>query len=212
MGKTAKWRKFTRQEIEQFVQESCSYAALAEKLGYNSRAGSCVKSIRAMINELHLDVSHFTGQGWKYNNFDYGRFRKGVVIRSSQALDALIFIRGHCCERCGESQWLGQPIPLEVHHEDGDSLNNEMDNLKLLCPNCHALTDNYRGRNINTGVKQISDDSFANALNDSPNIRQALKKLGLSAKGDNYRRARDIIFKYNITHLMQEHQEEKSPE
>lgn len=212
MAKTVKWRNFTRQEIEKFVRESYSYATLAEKLGYDSKSGSYAQSMRTMINELQLNVSHFTGQGWNHNNFDYGRFRKGVVIRSSQAVDALIFIRGHRCEGCGENRWLGQPIPLEVHHTDGDSLNNEMDNLKLLCPNCHALTDNYRGRNINTGVKQISDDSFANALSDSPNIRQALKKLGLSAKGDNYRRARDIIFKYNITHLMQEHQEEKSPE
>jgi hypothetical protein len=212
MGKVAQWRNFTRQEIEEFVQDSYSYAALAEKLGYDSKTGSYAKSMKAMINELCLDISHFTGQGWKNNNFDYGRFRKGIAIKTSQAIDALVFIRGHRCEGCGEEQWLEQPIPLEVHHEDGDSLNNEMENLKLLCPNCHALTDNYRGRNINTGVKQVSDDSFANALNDSLSIRQALRKLGLSAKGDNYRRARDIIFKYNITHLMQEHQEEKSLE
>lgn len=212
MGKVAQWRNFTRQEIEEFVRDSYSYAVLAEKLGYDSKAGSYARSMKAMINELGLDISHFTGQGWNTNNFDYGRFRKGIAIKTSQAVDALVFIRGHCCERCGEEQWLEQPIPLEVHHEDGDSLNNEMENLKLLCPNCHALTDNYRGRNINVGVKRVSDNDFAKALNDSPNIRQALRKLGLSAKGDNYRRAREIIFKYNITHLMQEHQEEKSPE
>jgi hypothetical protein len=94
-------------------------------------------------------------------------------------------------------------VGREVHHEDGDSLNNEIDNLKLFCPNCHALTENYRGKNINKGVKMISDDDFAEALQSSPNIRQGLKKLGLTAKGDNYRRAREIIFKYNITHLFQ---------
>jgi len=212
MGKTAKWRNFTRQEIEEVVQNSYSYATLAEKLGYNNRSGSYLKSMKTMIEELSIDVSHFTGQEWNNNNFDYDRFRNGVAIKSSQAVDALIFIRGHCCEGCGEKQWAGRPIPLEVHHEDGNPLNNEMQNLKLLCPNCHALTDNYRGKNINTGIKQISDDDFANALNDSSNIRQALIKLGLSAKGDNYRRAREIIFKYNMLHLMQEHKEEKSTE
>ena len=210
MGKHAKWRNFTRQEIEQFVQESYSYAALADKLGYNNRAGSYLKSMKSMIEELDLDVSHFKGQGWKNDNFDYDRFRNGIAIKSSHAVYALIFIRGHCCEQCGTEQWLGNPIPLEVHHIDGDSLNNEMDNLKLLCPNCHALTDNYRGKNINTGLTKVSNDEFANALRESPNIRQGLKRLGLTAKGDNYRRARDIIFTYNITHLMQEHQEEKS--
>lgn len=209
MGNTAKWRKFTRQEIETFVQKSFSYAALAEKLGYNNQAGSCSKSMKSMIEELQIDISHFKGQGWNNNNFDYSRFRKGNAIKSSQAIDALIFIRGYRCEKCGKEQWLDQPIPLEVHHEDGDSLNNEMDNLKLFCPNCHALTGNYRGKNINKGVKTISDNDFAEALQSSPNIRQGLMKLGLTAKGDNYRRAREIIFKYNIAHLMQEHQDGK---
>ena len=52
------------------------------------------------------------------------------------------------CESCGKSKWLEKAIPLEVHHKDGDKRNNEIDNLQLLCPNCHALTDNYRGKNI----------------------------------------------------------------
>lgn len=209
MGAAAKWRNFTLQEIEQYVHESNSYASLAEKLGYNSSYGSYLKSMKAMIDELGLDISHFTGQGWNKNNFDYERFRNGVVIKSSQAINALIFLRGRCCEQCGETKWLDVPIPLEVHHVDGDPLNNEIDNLKLLCPNCHACTDNYRGKNINKVTRKISDDEFAKYLQDNINIRQALKAMGLSAKGGNYQRARDIIFKYNIEHLMQEHQEGK---
>ncbi len=212
MATTAKWRNFTRQEIEEFVRESYSYAALAEKLGYGRRDGGVITAVKLMISELCLDISHFTNQGWNKNNFDYERFRNGNAIKSSVAINALSFIRGHLCEQCKNEMWNGQLIPLEVHHKDGDSLNNEMNNLELLCPNCHALTDNYRGRNINNGFKKISDDDFATALQNTPNIRQALRKLGLAAKGDNYRRAREIIFKYNITHLMSEHQEEKSPE
>lgn len=83
MGAAAKWRNFTLQEIEQYVHESNSYASLAEKLGYNSSYGSYLKSMKAMIDELGLDISHFTGQGWNKNNFDYERFRNGVVIKSS---------------------------------------------------------------------------------------------------------------------------------
>lgn len=206
----AKWRKFTRQEIENCVKNSYSFATLAGKLGYCTTGGSYLTTMKSMINELSLDISHFTGQSWNNNNFNYERFQKGVVIKTSQAVDALSFIRGYRCEQCGEEKWLEQPIPLEVHHEDGDCLNNEMNNLKLLCPNCHALTDNYCGKNINVGVKKVSDDDFVAALNDSSNIRQALRKLGLSAKGGNYQRAREIIFKYNIIHLMQEHQDRET--
>lgn len=51
------------------------------------------------------------------------------------------------CENCGLSEWLGQPIALEVHHKDGDRTNNVIENFQLLCPNCHAQTNSYRGKN-----------------------------------------------------------------
>ena len=51
------------------------------------------------------------------------------------------------CERCGLVEWQGAQIPLELHHNDGNRFNNNLSNLTLLCPNCHALTDNYRGKN-----------------------------------------------------------------
>ena len=197
----AKWRKFTRQEIEQFVQDSFSWRHLGSKLGYSTETGSYLTALRTMVKELDLDISHFTGQGWNKNNFDYSRFQKDTVIKSSQAINALIYLRGHRCENCNIEFWLGQPTPLEVHHIDGDHLNNEIDNLQLVCPNCHALTDNYRGKNINKKQK-ISENDFVTALQQSSNIRQALKMLGLTTKGGNYQRARELIFKYNITHLL----------
>lgn len=58
------------------------------------------------------------------------------------------------CENCGLEYWQGERIPLELHHSDGNHFNNNLDNLKLLCPNCHALTDNYRGRAIKNHTKQ----------------------------------------------------------
>ena len=51
------------------------------------------------------------------------------------------------CECCGLTTWLGKPIPLELHHKDGDRTNNQLENFELLCPNCHAFTDSYRGKN-----------------------------------------------------------------
>jgi hypothetical protein len=62
----------------------------------------------------------------------------------------LIYVRGHKCEgeNCGLSIWMGKPIPLDVHHIDGDANNNDPENLKLLCKNCHGLTDNYGAKNI----------------------------------------------------------------
>ena len=193
-----KWERFTRQEIEQFVKESCSYAELARKCGYCETSGSGTAQIRKMIDQYNLDISHFKGQGWNKNNFDYSRFTYGKKIKSSQAIDAIVALRGHKCEICGLTHWMGHPIPLEVHHIDGQELNSDLDNLLLTCPNCHALTDNYRGRNINKGIEKISDEKFVEALIDSSSIRQALISLGLTSKGGNYTRAYELIQKYQI--------------
>lgn len=57
-------------------------------------------------------------------------------------------IKPYQCECCKQTTWLGNPIPLELHHKDGDRHHNEIDNFELLCPNCHALTDTYSGKNI----------------------------------------------------------------
>lgn len=54
--------------------------------------------------------------------------------------------REHKCESCGLKDWLGVPIPLELHHVDGDSENNKEINLQLLCPNCHTLTPTFRNK------------------------------------------------------------------
>lgn len=55
---------------------------------------------------------------------------------------------GNFCELCNTSKWLDNPITLEVHHIDGNNKNNELQNLQILCPNCHSQTDNYRAKNI----------------------------------------------------------------
>jgi hypothetical protein len=51
------------------------------------------------------------------------------------------------CEGCGASEWLGRPLSLQLHHRNGDGKDNRLDNLTLLCPNCHSQTDTWGGRN-----------------------------------------------------------------
>lgn len=158
-----------------------------------------------MIEYYNFDTSHFldlNGSSEAIKRLDNQiDFVYGKAIRSEKMRNHLIHLRGHQCENCGNTEWQGKLIPLEVHHMDGDRLNNVLENLQLLCPNCHAQTENYRNRNIFTEKEKrniISDEDFVQALQTSKNIRQALLKLGLAAKGGNYTRANEIIAKYNI--------------
>lgn len=57
-------------------------------------------------------------------------------------------VKKHQCEMCGTKEWLGKPVPLELDHKDGDTKNNSLENLRILCCNCHAQTENWRGRKL----------------------------------------------------------------
>lgn len=69
------------------------------------------------------------------------RSRKLILLRE----------RGHHCEVCLLSEWRGQPIPLDLDHIDGNPDNNDASNLRLLCPNCHAQTETYKGKGTRAG-------------------------------------------------------------
>lgn len=56
-------------------------------------------------------------------------------------------IKKHVCEVCSRTKWMNKPIPLELDHLNGINTDHRLKNLRLICPNCHAQTDNYRGKN-----------------------------------------------------------------
>ena len=87
---------------------------------------------------------------------------------------------------------------LELEHKDGNNKNNSRENLEALCPNCHSQTEFWRGRNKNKFGIKVREEVLLKHLQESRNISQALTKSGLSAKGGNYKRAREIVKKYKL--------------
>ena len=128
------------QEYIDAAAKSFSIAGMCRELGLKP-AGGNYHTIKEKVALLGIDTSHFTGQA--------SNLGKRFVVRphSLRAIKKwLIQDRGHCCQTCENTEWLGVPITLEMEHVDGDTQNNQDDNLKLLCPNCHSQTKTWRRR------------------------------------------------------------------
>jgi 5-methylcytosine-specific restriction endonuclease McrA len=74
----------------------------------------------------------------EYAHKEYGI--KVPLLRKKLIQDG---IKKEECEMCGISEWRGSKIVLELHHKDGNRHNNQINNLQILCPNCHSLTPNH---------------------------------------------------------------------
>ncbi|WP_425556423.1 HNH endonuclease [Hymenobacter saemangeumensis] len=125
-------------------------------------AGGNYKTVQEKIKAFGIDTSHFTGAAWNQGK-RYRAFGKypdlaellvdGSTCQSFKLKNRLLKagLLQKSCSSCGLTQWLNKPIPLELDHINGFRTDNRIENLRLLCPNCHALTDTYRGKNQKRG-------------------------------------------------------------
>lgn len=119
-------------------------------------------------------------------------------------------IKDVCCI-CGLTDWQGNSITLQLDHIDGDRHNNQIHNLRLLCPNCHSQTETYGSKSCNVSNDTYrSDVDFIDAIKTSDNARQALIKLGLQAFGGNYDRIRKIK-ENNVIEFASSNKKKKPP-
>lgn len=184
----AKWKQFTDQQLREIVKNNSSFRAVQIALGYSTKSGSASLTLKKVFDEKGIDYSHFKGHAW--NKKDEITFSDFGVINWRDVKEKIFQERPYQCEECGISEWRGQKIILQVHHIDGDRSNNTRNNLKILCPNCHSLTQNWCHKN---NKNKISDEEFLNALLNTSSINAACKKLNITANQSNYKRAKKLL-------------------
>ncbi|MGX1030263.1 HNH endonuclease signature motif containing protein [Streptomyces sp. SAI-097] len=151
--------KWTREILEPVVAQSASVYEVLRRLGLDPVGGHHT-NISRRIRAYGIDTSHFTSvvrtEAQRHNQRrrtaeeilvadTSARARRVPGTRLKRAMRELDVEER--CALCGnEPVWLGEPLPLEVDHIDGDWRNNRIENLRMLCPNCHSTTDSYRGR------------------------------------------------------------------
>jgi len=157
-------QKYTKEWLEELCAESYSLAEVLKKAGRKPGGGN-QETLKKKIAEFGIDISHFTGQLW--NKGKTKETDNRIASKEQYQLeevfckDSLVtqkILRGYVkrhniieykCQFCGcDGHWLDTEIALELDHINGNNNDNRVENLRYLCPNCHATTETYRGKNI----------------------------------------------------------------
>ena len=149
---------YNKEELEIIVKRCYTIASVCRILKIIPSGGN-YKTLKNKFKLYNIDISHFKGRGWNTGTA-FKEFKPKIPLNlilvenskytNSYRLKLRLFsenIKHKKCEVCDNIKWLGKEIPLELHHINGINSDHRLNNLMILCPNCHAQTDNYRSKN-----------------------------------------------------------------
>jgi hypothetical protein len=130
-----------------FCSRSCNVSTSNQGVRRHGKApASCIVCENKCKNSIAKFCSHKCNQDFKLQE----RINSGT-FSAQTGKRWLLKTQGHQCSCCKNTSWNNQPIPIELEHIDGNSSNNDLENLCLLCPNCHAQTPTYKSKNKGNG-------------------------------------------------------------
>lgn len=150
-------RKWTQQQLCEAVEKSASIRQVLQCLGLREAGGNYTQ-IKKYLNSYNLNTLHFKGRAWNKGLKGVGKPRKSleeILLENnyfqSYKLKKRLFaseLKKACCEECGWAKVAEDGrVPLELDHINGNSRDNRLENLRILCPNCHSLKATHRGKN-----------------------------------------------------------------
>lgn len=182
--------------VKRLVSQVESWRSLRLACGISHR-GYLTKFCR----RHQIDTSHFLTEKTIRPAKDMSEYLvKGKSVSSSYLKKRLLKagIKKHVCEKCERTEWNGSPIPLDLHHVDGDRENNLLENIQLLCCNCHALTPNYCGANAKRNTVRRTPEEYRNAIVGSTSAKEACIKLGINPSGGNITTVKARAARYGL--------------
>lgn len=150
--------KYSLNQLTEIIRDSDTFSEVCRKLQIPVFSGN-IKTLKNKCNINNIDYSHFKGRGWNKNKTFHSTIKiplssilisNSTYLNTSRIKNRLIKegIKENKCEICGISHWLDKPISLQLHHINGVNNDHKLDNLQILCPNCHSQTENYGSKNI----------------------------------------------------------------
>lgn len=151
-------KSWTENELKKAAKSSSSVRQVLFRLGLKE-AGGNYSQIKKFLHLYKIDTDHFTGKAWNKGMIGIGKPRlslKEILVKGSDfqsyKLKKRLFnakLKKKQCELCGWKKTSADGrLPLELDHINGDSKDNRIENLRVLCPNCHSLQLTHRGKNI----------------------------------------------------------------
>lgn len=134
------------------IQKSNSYSECLRQIGLKTVGGYSSTILKRRIKELGCDVSHFYYPSKISDNmFSLSEILvKDSTYKSMSALKRRLIkenVIEYKCAKCGINTWNGKVLSLQLHHKNGVRTDHRINNLELLCPNCHSMTNTYAGKN-----------------------------------------------------------------
>lgn len=151
-------QRISDQDIIDAIKNNQSYYGALKSLQLNHTTNSNNTWIRDRVLQLNIQTNHFTGQGHlKGSSHGWGKkipleeilVKNSKYTTSNHLRKRLIKenILEEKCSICNLSEWLGKRLGLEIDHINGDNKDNRLENLRILCPNCHSQTPTYCSKN-----------------------------------------------------------------
>jgi 5-methylcytosine-specific restriction endonuclease McrA len=162
----------SNEDFISLIKSSTSRKEMVQKLGYTINGPSYV-TLNRRIKKLGLDTSHFklkqTQNALKKITIPLTEILENKVIyNDGPTLKRRLFKTGLLKNECSKCKnvgiWMGLPLTLQLDHKDGNNDNNCLDNLQILCPNCHTQTKNWGSKNRKRPVRLLARSSDSQLL------------------------------------------------